>query len=375
MQFKKSATIKKILLLNAVAIFICSCQSSPTRVGADLPTPKGYKEPAMTQLSSDGENYGAQFSPDGKSLLFIAAKKIKHSHAQIYQLNLSDKTARRITFQDGDIFDVSFQRQSNNNDSIVYSSSTDELKENPAYIQQAVDKMRNVQNLAVVARSQFDEDYLGTEIYTSSINGRNIERHTDEVGFDGQACARPKSHEIAYVSLKDNLKQIRILNTLTGNTSPIAKSQTEKRNDEYPAYSPDGKKLAWSRKSIDGSNTEIWLGDAYGANAKAIISNMGHNLEPAWHPNGEEIIFTSNRDAIPQDSKNYEIYIAKIDGTCQRRLTYHSAIDRSPEISIDGRQIVFTSLRSGKKQIYLTELNPPPCPDMTPAVQSAGDKK
>ncbi len=56
---------------------------------------------------------------------------------------------------------------------------------------------------------------------------------------------------------------------------------------------------------------------------------------PAWSPDGRRIAFESDRDG------NDEIYVMNADGSGVTRLTDNDAIDRSPAWSPDGRRIAF----------------------------------
>ena len=197
----------------------------------------------------------------------------------------------------------------------------------------------------------------------STSDGRKIRRLTESAGFDGQISPRPRSSEIAILSLRGQKKLLYLLNTTSRKLSII---NTRGLNDEFPAFSADGKELLWSRGIDDLTKSEIWLSDPHGGKAKAIISGSGHHLDPAWHPNGEEVLFASNRD----DASNFEVYAAKKDGSCIRRLTYQSGLDRSPQVSPDGKNLLFTSDRSGQLQLYLAEYNTQPCPTIIESVQS-----
>ena len=60
-----------------------------------------------------------------------------------------------------------------------------------------------------------------------------------------------------------------------------------------------------------------------------------------------QIAFTSSRDG------NDEIYVMNADGSGVTRLTDHPGRDTSPDWSPDGRQIAFTSERDGNDEIYV----------------------
>jgi TolB protein len=47
----------------------------------------------------------------------------------------------------------------------------------------------------------------------------------------------------------------------------------------------------------------------------------------------------------------------RMDGTEQRRLTNHAALDRSPTWSPDGSRIAFVSARDGDREIYLLRVD------------------
>jgi hypothetical protein len=105
-----------------------------------------------------------------------------------------------------------------------------------------------------------------------------------------------------------------------------------------PAGSPDGSKIAFVR---DG----IYVMNADGTD-EAQLTKLA-DFEPAWSPNGKRIAFTSNRDG------NWEIYVMNADGSGVTRLTNNAAWDWAPAWSPDGSKIAFTSERDGNFQIYV----------------------
>jgi hypothetical protein len=67
---------------------------------------------------------------------------------------------------------------------------------------------------------------------------------------------------------------------------------------------------------------------------------------PAGLGGWSSIVFQSNR------AGNWEIYLARGDGTQQTRLTNHGAIDVHPRLNRGATAVVFTSERDGKREIY-----------------------
>lgn len=342
--------IKILIKINFTIIllfFIASCRSGSVKFGEDIQVPSHYKISTPIQILNSGENYRGRFSKDGAKILFISHERSKHEHPQVYEYSLIDKKERRITFQDGAIFDVAFSQDPNE---ILYSSTTDEIKENPEFILSFLNKENPSASQKNIFTNFYNEILPQTELYSSTRDGRNIQRLTESAGFDGQISTNTSTSAIAFISTRSNKRQIYILNS---KISPPTKLPIGTDESDFASFSKDGKNLVWTR-----GKSEIWLSTSSGAKAKKIIADGFTNIEPTWGPTPDEIIFTSNRDG----QNNFELYTVKIDGSCLRRLTFNSAQDRLADISPDGKQLLFSSNRTGKFQVYLTEYAPPPCP-------------
>jgi TolB protein len=74
------------------------------------------------------------------------------------------------------------------------------------------------------------------------------------------------------------------------------------------------------------------------------------DMRPAWSPDGKRIAFTSGRDG------NHEIYVCNADGGNLQRVTNHPARDDYPIWHPDGKRLVIVSHRSGDTDLYLIEL-------------------
>jgi TolB protein len=63
--------------------------------------------------------------------------------------------------------------------------------------------------------------------------------------------------------------------------------------------------------------------------------------------NQTKIAFVSERDG------NREIYVMNADGSNQKRLTNHPAMDYDPYWTEDGKRIMFTTTRSGNSEVFI----------------------
>lgn len=89
---------------------------------------------------------------------------------------------------------------------------------------------------------------------------------------------------------------------------------------------------------------------ASAALAEPVPRTFSHHM-PSWSPDGERIVFYSDRDG------NFEIYTLGRDGSGLRRLTEHPASDQLPSWSPTGSEIVFNSDRTGGGDLYVIGLD------------------
>lgn len=125
------------------------------------------------------------------------------------------------------------------------------------------------------------------------------------------------------------------------------------RNSEpilSPAWSPDGRKLAYVSFATGRSN--VIVQDLYTGQNRVVSSERGINGAPAFSPDGRHLAVSLSRGGSP------DIWVLDLDDQQRpRRLTDHWAIDTEPTFSPDGRSIYFTSDRAGRPQIYSMDRN------------------
>jgi TolB protein len=151
---------------------------------------------------------------------------------------------------------------------------------------------------------------------------------------------------IAYVTLEE-LAHARPVYKLQVADSDGFNPQTVVRSTEpllSPAWSPDGKRLAYV--SFEDKRSKVYIQNVADGRRELIAQFAGINSAPAWSPDGKRLALTLSRDG------NAEIYVMRLDTRELRRLTHDPAIDTEAAWSPDGRDIIFTSDRAGSPQIY-----------------------
>ena len=83
---------------------------------------------------------------------------------------------------------------------------------------------------------------------------------------------------------------------------------------------------------------------------KPLIVISGHRSYPT---NGHLNMVTVSYQGGPSDGFN--LFTAKVDGTDVRQLTQGAGNNEDPSWAPDGRYLVFTSSRSGRKKLFVTD--------------------
>jgi TolB protein len=97
-------------------------------------------------------------------------------------------------------------------------------------------------------------------------------------------------------------------------------------------------------------NSEIFVADADGSNAKPWLPHAGFDGNASFSRDGDWVVFTSERNG------SCDIFRARPDGSELERLVDDPAYDDQAALSPDGKLLAFVSSRNGQADIWILEL-------------------
>ena len=173
----------------------------------------------------------------------------------------------------------------------------------------------------------------------------------DSDGFNPQVVARskesllspawsPDGKKIAYVSFESGNSNIYVQDITTGSRQLV--ESHPKGINGAPAWSPDGSKLAVAL-SFSGNLNIYVLNMASRQETRVTSDNLAINTQPVWSPDGQTIYFTSDRSGKPQ------IYQVSASGGSATRISFQGQSNQNVSVSYDGKQIAMVQ---GNGNVY-----------------------
>lgn len=299
----------------------------------------------LRMLTFGGENAEGYFSADGKQLIFQRTHPGESECDQIFTMTVAGEDLRMVSTGQGRTTCSYFFPSG---DRIIYSSTHAAAPECPA----PPDRSRGY----VWALYDFD-------IYTAAPDGSDLELLFRSPRYDAEATISSDGETIVFTSARDGDIDIYAMNS---DGTDVRRLTEAVGYDGGPFFSPDGSLIVYrAHHPTDPSDVadyqalladdlvrpgvlEIWVMNADGTGKRQVTDNGAANFAPFFHPNGRQIIFSSNLHDPAE--RNFDLYLIDIDGTGLERVTTNETFDGFPMFTPDGRQLVFGSNRHAPEE-------------------------
>jgi Tol biopolymer transport system component/DNA-binding winged helix-turn-helix (wHTH) protein len=336
--------------LEGSGFYSVAALGGPERKLIDVST---YKNPTL-----GSSNY---YSPNGE-LLAVADRYSQDEPFSIFLVSISTGEKQQLTFPPAGTVGDSYPGFSPDGKTLAFIRSSSQATGDLHLVAVTGGEPRRLtfDNTSIVghtwtadARKIVFSSRRGSSIYNlwrTSVSEGAPERLPNV----GQSVISPTisrdGNRLAYTQHSDDLNIWRLQLDPSGRGGVSKRIVSSTLSDSSPDYSPDGQRIVFASNRSGGFG--IWVCNNDGSNPMHLV-DRGPSLTgtPRWSPDGRWIAFDS-RTTNSDQKGNADIYIVSANGGQPQQLTSEPSEDVAPSWSRDGQWIYFGSTRSGSMQIW-----------------------
>ena len=182
------------------------------------------------------------------------------------------------------------------------------------------------------------------DIYSLRVGGKNpVNLTKDSPGNNAQPAFSPDGERIAFRSEREGGGIF-----VMGATGESARRLTDFGYN--PAWSPDGKEIVCATENIVRPADRSSISKLFAMNASTGTSRVlfhGDAVQPHWSPHGYRIAYWAQSEAAQRD-----IWTVAANGGAPVAVTNDAAVDWNPIWSPDGNYVYFSSDRGGSMNLW-----------------------
>ncbi|MBL6974114.1 MAG: PD40 domain-containing protein [Deltaproteobacteria bacterium] len=162
-------------------------------------------------------------------------------------------------------------------------------------------------------------------------------------GMNSGIAFSPRGGLAALTMAPDGNPDIYLIDGKTGDA--MARLTTSGSIDTSPAWSPDGRRIAFV--SDRRGSPQIWVMNSDGTEQRPLPLSGSYNTSPDWSPDGAEIVYQCRVGGRRFTIKVYNLLTGAV------RVLTRGASSEEPSWSPDARMIVYTHQARGPKELWM----------------------
>lgn len=192
-----------------------------------------------------------------------------------------------------------------------------------------------------------------SEICTMDLNGGDIRKilRSENNSYYSNPKYSNDGSKIMFITSNYESNPESVLNIINNYGSDLREIINKNNfNPTSASFSPDDSKIVFSAYNDDYYNQAIYILNLENLEIQEITDNKSFNFGPYFSPEGNKIIFESNRNGF------CGLYMMNIDGTYQEFVLSSDYVgSHNPTFSLDGTKIAFESNMDGNPEIYIVD--------------------
>ena len=268
----------------------------------------------------------ARWRPDGKRIGYLAADKDNNS--QLWEMNADGSDKKQVTAVTGGINMFGYSPTMNR----IWYTADVKLEKKPSEIYPDLPKTENARIIDGLMYRHWNawEDYSYSHVFAATYTNGTITGSATDLMF--------------------NEKYDSPLQPFGG--------------DEQITFTPDGKKIAYTCKKLNGTayaistNSDIYVADLESSKTTNVSDGMpGYDINPVYSPDGKKMLWLSMESAGYESDRNRIYIYDMVTGTKKELLNNFDYSADQVDFSPDGKLVYFLAGFKGTHQLFSFDMN------------------
>jgi Tol biopolymer transport system component len=209
---------------------------------------------------------------------------------------------------------------------------------------------------------------MGGSLWRQTIGSDDAREITHAGGYDYQPDWSHDGRHVVFVRYWNDAVELWQLDLKSGRETALTHNQAVNLE---PRYSPDGSRIAYV-STVDSGHFDLYVADVHGdqlANPRRLVgerksavgryyySPFDHAINPSWTPDGQRLIFVSNREITYGTGDFWSVAVNAPDDL-KRIYGEETTWRAQPQVAPDGRRILFSSYHGRQwQQLWMTTMD------------------